>query len=72
MLMWHIYPSAKECFEYIYPRLNQGGIIVFDDYGFPDCDGVKQAVDEFVAKHKLEILSLPTGQAVYFHNKKKK
>ena len=63
-----IYPSVIECFEYIYPRLRQGSIIAFDDYGFPACIGAKKAVDELIDKYGISILTLPTGQAIYFHN----
>jgi O-methyltransferase len=34
------YLSAKEIFEYVWPRLVIGGIIIFDDYGFWTCEGV--------------------------------
>lgn len=34
------YQSAKEIFEYTWPKLSIGGIIVFDDYGFWTCEGI--------------------------------
>ena len=34
------FQSAKEVFEYAWPRLVAGGIVVFDDYGFWTCEGV--------------------------------
>lgn len=40
------YRSVKACLDYFYPRLKQGGIIVFDDFDWPACPGVKQALDE--------------------------
>src|SRR6185437_3108103 len=44
-----IYRSVWDCCEFIYPRLTPGGIMVFDDYGFPTCPGARKAVDEFFA-----------------------
>ena len=41
-----VYQSAKDVFDWAWPRLSQGGIAVFDDYGFPACPGVTQFVDE--------------------------
>ena len=59
-----IYQSVLDCCEFIFPRLTSGGIIVFDDYGFPSCPGARAAVDRFF-RQKLEVpLVLPTGQAV--------
>jgi O-methyltransferase len=59
-----LYQSVKDCCEFIYPRLAPGGLIVFDDYGFPNTPGARLAVDEFFAK-KLEVpIALGSGQAV--------
>ena len=62
-----LYDSVKECIDYIMPRLSDGGIIVFDDYGFRDCAGAKQAIQEGFGEHNRPVVPLPTGQAVYFH-----
>ena len=43
-----IYQSVKDACEFFYPRLNKGGIMVFDDYGFYGTHGAKIAVDEFL------------------------
>lgn len=40
------YSSAKESFYAIWPTVQQGGVVVFDDYGFWGCEGVAQAVNE--------------------------
>ena len=42
-----VYQSAKDVFDWAWPRLTSGGIAVFDDYGFPACPGVTRLVDEF-------------------------
>ena len=59
-----IYQSIKDSCEFIYPRLNPGGWMVFDDYGFPSCAGGKRAVDEFFAGKPEVPIVLPTGQAL--------
>ena len=41
-----VYESAKDAFAFAWPRLVSGGVIVFDDYGFADCGGVTDYVDE--------------------------
>lgn len=39
--------STVKSLLWFWPRMNDGGIIVFDDYGWPNCPGVKQALEEF-------------------------
>jgi O-methyltransferase len=58
-----LYQSTKECCEYIYPRMQRTGIMLFDDYGFDTCLGAKKAVDEFFADKGEKPIILPTGQA---------
>lgn len=41
------YEGVKECLEFFYPTLTKGGIMVFDDYEWPMCPGVKKALEEF-------------------------
>ena len=41
-----VYRSAKDVFDWVWPRLERGGMVVFDDYGFPACPGVTKFVDE--------------------------
>ena len=58
--------SVLDACEFIYPRLQHGGIIVFDDYGFPSCPGARAAVDAFFEDLPEVPLVLPTGEAVVF------
>jgi O-methyltransferase len=58
-----LYQSVIDCCEFLYPRLQAGGFLVFDDYGFPNNPGARRAVDEFFAdKHEIPII-LASGQA---------
>lgn len=59
-----IYRRVKDCCAFIYPRLISGGIIIFDDYGFPSCPGAREAVDEFFQDKSETPLVLSTGQAI--------
>lgn len=59
-----IYKSIVDCLDFIWPRLSSGGVIVFDDYGFPTCPGARQAVDTFFAAKQEVPLCLSTGQAI--------
>jgi O-methyltransferase len=59
-----LHAAILESCKFIYPRLSKGGVLVFDDYGFPSCPGARIAVDDFF-KDKPEFpLVLPTGQAL--------
>jgi len=41
-----VYQSGKDVLEWVWPRLAHGGVVVFDDYGFPDCPGITKLVNE--------------------------
>lgn len=59
-----LYRSALDCCEYFYPRLTAGGVLLFDEYGFADAVGERDAVDEFLADKPESPIVLPTGQAI--------
>jgi O-methyltransferase len=61
-----IHQSVLDCCRFVYPRTAKGGIMLFDDYGFPSCPGARQAVDEFFADKPEFPIVLRTGQAVLF------
>jgi O-methyltransferase len=42
-----LYESVKSCCEFFYSRMVEGGVLIFDDYGFWAQFGSKIAVDEF-------------------------
>jgi len=43
-----IYQSVKDCLEFFYHRMVPGGVMLFDDYEWKDCPGVKKAIVEFL------------------------
>lgn len=55
-------PTSGAC-SYFYERLAPGGVMLFDEYGFPSCRGERFAVDEFFAARLECPVVLPTGQA---------
>jgi rfaE bifunctional protein nucleotidyltransferase chain/domain len=47
------YQATKDAIEFFWPRMVQGGVIVFDDYDWTPCTGVKKAVDEVFDKKRV-------------------
>lgn len=54
--------------EHFWGRLECGGIVLLDDYGWDNYRETKNAVDKFITEigNDGEILHLPTGQAMIF------
>lgn len=52
--------------KFFYSRIVDGGVILFDDYGWSDFQDTKEVVDSFFADKPGILMKLPTGQAVYF------
>lgn len=42
--------SASEAFDVIWPKIQPGGIVIFDDYGFFGCEGITELVNS-IAKN---------------------
>jgi O-methyltransferase len=58
-----LYQPTSDSVAFFYPRVNHGGLILFDDYGFATCPGARRGIDEFFAGKPEPIIDLPTGQA---------
>lgn len=52
------------CMQHLWEKVVKGGIIIFDDYGFPGCIEQRNAHNSFALQKSHEILSLPTGQGL--------
>jgi O-methyltransferase len=52
---------TRDSIEFFYPRLNPGGILLCDDYGFAACPGATRAIDEFLAHKPEKIVALASG-----------
>lgn len=59
-----VYSSCKDAAEFFWPRLMEGGYMLWDDYGFSSCRGAKNYIDEFTTdlecKFKGELID-PDG-----------
>ena len=62
------YESTRQALEWVWPRLAEGGVIVFDDYGWPNCPGVKEVLDQF--EGATGVKALPTGAKYQAYIKK--
>jgi len=62
------YQSAKHVVEWVWPRLSQGGVIIFDDYGFVGCEGVTKYVNEIANDTDKSTVHNLNGHALIFKN----
>lgn len=59
------YKSAKDIFEWVWPRIIQNGYVIFDDYGFASCEGVTKLVNDIVNTRKdLHFIYNINGHAI--------
>ncbi|KAA3646335.1 MAG: methyltransferase [Chloroflexi bacterium] len=65
-----LYEPTLDSLDFFYPRLQNGGIIICDDYGSEICPGAKKAMDEFAIQHGTSVTHLTTGQGIIFKNGK--
>jgi O-methyltransferase len=56
-----LYQPTLDSLAFFYPRMNKGGVIICDDYGFSICPGATRAVDEFLAGKPEQMIPMPSG-----------
>jgi O-methyltransferase len=56
-----LYEPTRDSLNFFYPRLNEGGVIVCDDYGSSVCPGATRAVDEFLRDKPEKVVALSDG-----------
>jgi O-methyltransferase len=56
--------SADDILSWVWPRLATGGVIVYDDYGFYECDGIRCHVDEQRKKSDRLVIHNLNGHAI--------
>lgn len=54
----------RDALIFIWERLVNGGIIVFDDYGFPGHENQKKVHDDFAKEKNCLIFTVPTGHGI--------
>jgi O-methyltransferase len=59
-----VYESASQSFDWVWPRLVRGGIVVFDDYGFYSCGGVTRLVDRMIGQPDRLVVYNVNGHAL--------
>lgn len=60
-----VYQSSKDIFEWCLPRLSQGSVMIFDDYGFSGCEGVASFCEEIKNKHGLTFIHNLNGHGIF-------
>jgi hypothetical protein len=56
-----LYQPTLDSLKFFYSRMNPGGIILCDDYGFTTCPGATKAVNELLADKPENMVALPGG-----------
>lgn len=59
-----LYQPTFDSVSFFYERMNSGGIIICDDYGFTTCPGAKKAMDDFFCDKAEAVIMLTTGQGL--------
>ena len=59
-----VYQSAKDALDWVWGKLELGGVVVFDDYGHNQCLGVTEFVDEESLKPDRLVIHNLNGHAV--------
>lgn len=59
-----VYDSARDIVNWVWPRLVIGGMIVYDDYGFPSCQGVTHLVNQFTPRKGCITIHNINGHAI--------
>ena len=59
-----VHRSAKETTEWVWPKMPIGGVVVYDDYGFFGCDGVRSYVDTQIGQPDRVVVYNLNGHGV--------
>ncbi|MBL4657166.1 MAG: hypothetical protein JKX73_04140 [Flavobacteriales bacterium] len=54
----------RAAMEHFWPKMTRGGIMIINDYAFPDRDIQQKNADEFADNVGVKILTMPTGQGI--------
>lgn len=59
-----LFDSVNDAFDFFYPRLTAGGIMIFDDYGFDTTPGAKKAIDQWrgICSYRATVNYPPIGE----------
>lgn len=59
-----VYQSAKDVFDWAWPRLTRDGVVVFDDYGCPATPGVTKFVNQLSGRDDMLLLHNLNGHGI--------
>ena len=60
-----VYESARSVFNWVWPRMPRGGIVVFDDYGSASTTGITMLCDELRSGSDRVFIQNVNGHAVF-------
>lgn len=60
------YQSAKDIYKWVWPKMNRGGVVVFDDYGGIGCEGITNLVNELGKKKDNLFIHNLNGHGILF------
>lgn len=61
-----LFQPTLDSVRFFYPRINAGGILICDDYGFSTCPGATKAIDTFMSDKPEPIIRLASGGCIIF------
>ena len=64
-----LYDGHLECLDFFYPRMEQGGIIFFDDYHSAHYPMAKEAIDKFMHNRPEKLFHIRYGKEGVNHTK---
>lgn len=59
-----VYQSSKDAVDWVWDRLVPNGVIVYDDYGYHECDGITKHVEEQMLMEDRIVLYNLNGHAL--------
>jgi O-methyltransferase len=60
-----VYNSGLDVLNWVWPRMVAGGLVVFDDYGHTDCEGIRKLVDEYAGNSDRLFVHNLNGHAIF-------
>jgi len=55
-----LYKSTYDALSFFYSKMVPGGVIMFDDYDWVYCKGVKEAIDQFILENNIKEIPIVT------------
>jgi hypothetical protein len=65
----NLYEPTLAATEFCLQRVGKGGVILFDDYGWPATYGARQAIDEVCARHHQQVICVPESTQAFLIRK---